>query len=468
MILPVLQLVDAPSSDATVLYDLHVDPSQFVQGHGLDWGTAPWAASPGSVGGRDGYRTVALTHVFGAERKDAETQLGVLARVLRRPEVYLRAQVTPSSQRRYFRLWRSPIGSISPDQIYLSDRGQSTVGVYVISLQLTADPYLLGELVTIPTIAISNDPAASTNPMWATLPPIQGDGPAPVIAQLSAAGGGPLAISLLSISQGPAAGAGVHLIQVGTGDTCTAGTDCDAGSTAFPSTKSGGSARTVSFASTTAMATRLTAPIPNTMAPGEYRVLVRSAFSAAGSGAASVYTVQAAATDPTGSFKTPLDPVNIGYVTGYAWADLGTTFVWPMGHDTSKAVSGAAGLLSLSAAVSPGGNPTPSWSIDAIALVPVALSPSTRYARETAAKLSQVGFGGTVTVLLDGESQWLTAPPSALGNAGVIGVFPQVAPGETNIVTFVNVLTGSFQGDSLSQTVNLDLSYYPRYDWPAP
>lgn len=456
---PTIQLVDAPDRNATVLYDLHVDPEQFVSGSAT-WGQPTWTAAPGSVGGRDEYRQVQLTHYFDGSRADAFNQLNRLAQVLLRSECYLLVQQSRNSAPRWFHVWRSNPADLSSDNVYLSDGGGKMVGLYAINLTLQADPYLFGELEKIPTISINNDPAAGSNALQFELPEIHGDAPAPLMASVSGSTSIQPGISMLTVAPVPD-GVGTSFVPIGTGDGCTAGTDCSApiSDAAF----SGGSYRQVTFATSNGLVQRLQGALP-TLQPGLYRVLMRATLGLGNAGVQLNLGRSSAVPDTVGP--------QISYAVGTSamdktcWIDLGE-YSWPSQHDQTKPAGTLAGFWSLFL------SGTAAVNLDALAFVPSQMSSVLEYAPETACKFGPVVFGGSAgAVLLDGESQWITGQPIGNGVApGVAGSFPVVTPAQTNLLTYFSQL-GSTEfvtaSDSIATVTDLDLSYHPRYLWPAP
>lgn len=438
---PLVQYVASPDAGAEVLFDFNVDLAQFVGHDDLTWGAPEWQGEPGSVGGQDDYRTVQFDHFYEGSKPEAYLDMSALARVLQRPEGWLLVQMASTSEPRWFHVWRSSLPESSPEQVLLRN-GQPS-GRYRIGVALTADPYLVGERITLDTVTIANDPTAATNPMGALLPEILGDAPAPL--RIKGPDGAVGNRFLLAVATGD--DAATYGLDIGTGDAVTPGTDLS--DPVADAAYAGGSYRQITFATEAGDALRLSVSSP-LLPLGDYMVLVRVTPNAPGVGTWSLHL------DPDGA------PVTMdGRST--RWVPLGIRRAGATVPVDVEAGTSSLGVDLYAAQTPP--NPSALLNVDAFLFIPTG---STEVLTDDVVRDAGTAFWWDG----DDEMIWATSGASLLDReSSLTGVFPRVAPGETNRLTVLLSLLGEHNSivvDSPATESDFDLSYRPRHLWPAP
>jgi len=157
---PKVALVSSPDTTATILYQFNTTRKAHVGHAGFDSGTAEWSGEPGAQGGTEGYRSIRFTHYVDGSDAAAVTALTTLSRLLMADYGWLLIQQRPTATPVWAKVWRSTPGALSWDRILLDDG--AVAGKYGIDLELTADPHLYGEEITLATGIVVNDTAVST------------------------------------------------------------------------------------------------------------------------------------------------------------------------------------------------------------------------------------------------------------------------------------------------------------------
>ncbi|WP_310962155.1 hypothetical protein [Nocardioides terrisoli] len=458
--MPILRLTDAPSSSANVLYDFNPSPDQFAGHEGLSWGAPEWTAAPGSVGGFDGPRTVAFNHYMSGGLIGAYSELADLARALLRPDAWLLVQVTSLSEPRWFHVWRSSPAELTPENLFV--RSGMPAGLHGINVSLTADPYLYGERVSLPSVTIDNDPTAALHPMSCVLDSIVGDAPAPLRYGVANSPGHSVDMVVASTAGVDGSTPALRVIDVGTGDEWTA--QADTGAPVADASMVGGSYRATTFADN-AMQRRL---LGADIFTGRWLAVARLAASVASVGLDVKIHLETSAGASTDDVT-----VQIPAGAGPWWQVLGEIDRGIPNAPTDTGVVDGSGTLQVYAqAVS--GAPELRW--DCLLLVPIGPL-SGECVAHVMTETNVVAVGGDVNAWTDGDAQthWEVVSVSGtdvstfdLGRVQS-GSFPVVVPGVPNLLTLI-VTPGANSGgsDDITMTTDLDLSYRPRFLWPAP
>lgn len=462
---PRLALTASADSDADVLYEFNVDSDGFAGHDGVDFGAPEWSGQPDAVGGVDGYRTVAFTHWFAAGRADAYTELATLSRLLLRADGWLLVQMTEASEPRWFHTWRSTPASLSPDQVLIKGDGD-LAGSWGISVSLKADPFLYGERVTLDTVTIANDPTAGTNPMSVVLDEIVGDAPVPLRITVDGLDDISRFESMLLTLTAAEEAVMPVLWDIGTGDGAEVGTDT--GAPVSDSSYVGGSYREISFATEADMVSRLARSDPDTdpieiPGIGSYRAILRVSFPD-GDPSTTKFALQLKAA------PTPLPAVTVVpafSVGGTVWVDLGIAS-WPLGLPSTTDAGGPYGAIFEIYAARISG--AASIIVDALLLIPdIDVVDS---ATSLLTLLPDVWSSDAVAVWDgDTESFWVLNPDGTAGYTSpspLAGVFPVAIPGRTNVLTVVTQIGDGGSGDVITSSVDVTVSYLPRFLWPAP
>jgi len=260
-----LSFVAAPTETAAVRLDLSRPGEVYVRNDGFTIGKPRFDGEPGSTGVDYGYRSLNLEVTVRGTEPAARVVLQAIAREVLRPRNWLRFQVASGAAPVWFRTYAT-----EPADLSFENAGD---GIWRITVPLVAEAFAYGERVTLPSVTVSNDPAAASNPCSHLLPAIKGDAPAPLRLAVDFSATLNQSEIMIAASPVPAGYTAPIVWQIGNGDGLTAGAD-----TAAPNNNvewSGGSHRTVSFATTPGMATRLSGTAPGPVPLGRYRVLVR-------------------------------------------------------------------------------------------------------------------------------------------------------------------------------------------------
>lgn len=473
MTFPKVQLMSAPSTSATVLYDFNAPmvgggDVRILHNSGFDLGSSALEGEPDGIEVEYGLRVVAFTQQINGTRSNAMARQSAMARALMlRPEGWLLIQLSADRDPVWFHVYRPDLSAPSFDNVTDSDQPDS----WNIPVQLPAEALAYGARVTHGAVTVNNDPAAGSNPCSFTLTSIVGDAPAPCRVEINpnAAAAMPgyrwmLAHAALDAAYTPV------LWPVGTGDGFTAGTDTGAG--VADALYTGGSYRAVTFATAT-MATRLSGSAPVTPTRGRYKVLVRIARSDTDStfsmrfgqsvGVANIYgdIVRMDRAASTGS----------GHAT---WVDLGQ-FNFPRGSgqvpdDYSVTVSAPSIALQMARDSGSG-----SGRIDAFMLVPADIQGQYR-SSVMFSEFTRIGIdSGSGTGIWDGDAEtyWQLSQFGTLNTPMPVnmGGYPKLVPGATNVMHILQQVNGArpfFSEDAadvIAATSSVVVSYYPRYQW---
>lgn len=466
-----IQLVDAPTPSASVLFYFNTNtgsPGCSVRREGLSFGIPELIGDVEAIDPLYGPRIVTFTVRIVGTKSQALVQQSTMARALLNPgpggRGWLKVQLTPLTKPVWFRTWRPRPDAMVLDNVTTGPTG-SGQDVWDCTVSVPCEAFAYGERVTLDAVLLNNDPAASTNPCRIVLPGTVGDAPAPIRIRL--ASGEPLTGERWMIAAHAAATQRVPTIQgIGGTDGFTAG--ADTGASATGTNVSGGNYREVTFATNTNLVERLRRTgYPSGMTIGRYKVLVR-AVRVGATGTFSLRFMQQPGQPVYGPTVTMAQGLaGSNYAT---WVDLGD-FTIPV-HGPPKSVTaflpntGAAAQWTIEVGQLSG---TSALRLDAVMFVPLDVS-DTVESRVLYADFRVRGGAASGTNVWDGDAEawWsLTSGGRAEPSTPVLaGTFPRVVPGVNNVLTMlrqVNGDSGSSNGDNLSTSANVEVSYHPRY-----
>lgn len=451
-----LQLVDAPSESAEVLFDCEFDALLRHDGFSL--------GIPEPIEGGYGPRTLTIPLRIDGSRYSAMQRHSQLARVLMRREFFVRYQADAVATPVWYHVTDAAPGDLSFDGVW---EDSPATDVWRMTLTLTADPFALGERITLDPVSVSNDPA--TGGLRLVLPEIVGDAEAGL--RLDITPGGPAGRRWLFSSAAHKSAAPSPITwQVGTGDAWTLG--ADVGAAVADAAYSGGSYRPITFATTPSMATRLSVTgnslglVPN----GQYLVAARVARSDTSSTFAlrfgqwlfyseygdTVAFDRGASTAAGHAEWVVLGEFRFPFNTHPAPADLGIT-----GSDFARVLLQAQRLSG-----------SGDLRVDAIRLIPVRDGSLMKPART--ARIHQWAFGAT-RVVVDGDAEQVymlnAFDVQQAGAPHVAGSFLAATPGRANVITILQnadntkPFLGDDNSDDITNALAITVSYQPRWLW---
>jgi len=476
---PIVQFVDSPSTSAALRYDFNVKTPTLwcfpLTANAIDFGVPSFTGEPEGVGGFYGYRSLRFTQRIIGTRAVALARMSLLAREMFRAQNWLRFQWDPSASPVFFKTYQAEPGDLS-----LENAGQADA--WDISVPLVADGLAYGPRQTVSTATITQAPSG-TNPMRVVLPTIKGDAPTPLRVKITALGGATVNAANANSSWlvGCLAGtAGITdpVIDVGTGDTVTNISGTAAATT--DATYFGGSYRVVTVpAATPNLGERFWMTVPNTLAPGRYKVLVRCSYTTAANATLLFQLEQW----PNGAAiavgqSTAVDVItNVGPLRQF-WVDLGD-FTFPFGVQPVSDISIPMPTSSIALNVGTADGSSKAVNVDAFKLIPI---DGPTITRATLLRATGVGtsaapvVSASITGTLDGDTETYLGLRVSLNNYSeaaptLEGYFPVADPAAAQNVLIVMAMdNGSFSvsgGNShitaLNAQVSVDVSYYPRY-----
>lgn len=455
----VFQFVDSIAANPTVRLDLNA--GNWSTHRTTEFGMPPMKRSVTGTMLRDGeyvgataYGNRELRLVLDLRATSQDTialEFQRLARELDRPSNLLKYQPTAATHPVFFRTFRTSIDSHE----WNPDRRRLTV-------TLLAEPAALGLREDIGPITVNNDPAHVTNPMRFDLTGVKGDLETPLVVRYVTSG---FNATLPPLALGVFPGSAPYPVVLRQAESLTLGTDTTSVAVAG---NSGGNVARVSFATNANMVTRLSTSTDFPLAGplggeynGSYRVFVALKKTAAAAGDAFALRMaqtvggpyQPAVTVPLhGSFADRV-MVEVGVYNinngipkgiGYDAAAIGTAASTAQFELQAQRVSG-----------------TNTLDIDYVLLVPT----SYRYGVVSGWINASAG-----EMVLDGVNESVgpivspfTATPKrdVLPFMSLIGGFPVAPPGDSRFYLLAPE-TGGFI-DSLTATITVRVSYWPRY-----
>lgn len=460
---PSLKFVTAPDNAATVLLDLFDDnPSggaapRSVLTEGFSLGVPELEGDPDAIDPLYGPREVTVPVEVRGSKAQALALLSSLSRILLTgysggfiPGLWLRVQVTASTQPVWFRLLRPEPADLSWDNVY-TDAGIPIPDRWQVTMTLPAEAFGYGAVETLSVQTVNNDPTSGTNPMRIVLPTLKGDAPAPLRVQMVASvstGATDTGLVLASHASTSTTPAPLN-VAIGSSDGLTAGSGVGAGMAGGGSI--GGSHRIVDTTVSPTMTARLTGSTP-TARPGRYRAYLRTLATAT--------HLSYAQLSVNGVIGATV-PVSLLVPTQWQWIDLGL-FTMPLSVPAKVADQGPNQASSFVLKMANGAGNSTSVTLDHLLFVPVSLSDTVE---SRVLMLGQTTNATTDTVAVDGDTDeawnYVTATGAPKSQAGWRGTSPVAVPGCTNSLFLMRVV-GS-QGDTIGLTTATAVSYYPRY-----
>jgi hypothetical protein len=446
---PLVQFVDSVDVSATVRLDLQTDAVSVEDGFSL--GSASMGGDPGGIGVEYGFRQISLPVLVAGDKGEALAVLSKLSVELLRETNWLRFQLTAGAAPEWYKTYRSPPSAISFDEVMVSgsssgvtaDDGSSDM--WRIAVTLDADPFGWGSRVdAVVEAVVSNDPAATVNPMSFQTPVILGDAPcSPIIWW-----GTTLVDQPFLLASGPAP---PHTGQAEVG-LLGADTTVQANDPAFSGV--GSNYTRTTFATTPGMVNRLGLGAPS--APGLWRALARVRQNTAtdvvalqlgpvwSRGAAPVVTLASVSTFQIVDLGVYQMPPNVG--TDHVGGGPTATGVANFGNWLgAQRVSGAGTL-----------------DIDYVVYVPADRSTQFLTANPSADGLFNVldGEQDAVYGVVGGATPF--DPAAALWDPYMTlegGSLPKLPAGEASVVYWVRMRPGA----AVNATTTLSMSYYPKF-----
>jgi hypothetical protein len=357
----------------------------------------------------------------------------------------------------FYRLFRSPSITI--------DRWSPVDGVLDVTATILAEPFGLGvPVVAVNAATVNNDFAAGSNGMFLDVTGITGDVETP--AKILMTSGGSNMAPVISVRRH---GTVTQITPIVQAESTTLGTDTTSGA---DSAMSGGNRARCSFATVSAMATRLTATLPfsggsaRSEARGDYRLFAIVASSAS----SNTYAIRQRIVSAFGGSIVMLLGDTVTYTatdTSRQIVSLGL-FGVPCGPDPfwdgygAEAAVGSVDVQIQAQRVSGSG------SLDFDLLVAM---PASEELCETATTYLDIVFDGpSDTLYTPGGSGEVTA--AAVPAIARVGSLPMLTPNQTNRLYFLRpdgVGTGWVRGaDVKTRTAVLTITFNPRYLTWAP
>jgi len=470
---PRIRFVAEPDESASVRLDLSNDDVAWVGADDYTFGTPQFEGGPGAVGAEYGYRQISMTVHLQGSKTTALTSLSALAVEIQRVDNWILFQLQPDSVPVWFRTYRTQPGELSLDAVYDETTDVKIPDRWDVSVQLDAEPFSYGARETLVTSAvIGNDPATGSNRLSLVLPTIKGDAPTDLRVSLDPSipmGGYKLMVSSLALKPG-ATYTAPYFWQVGTGDSFNVFTDTSA--PASDTWASGGSYRTVSFATDDDLVKRISGTMPS-MPSGLYKVLARVRRSDTDSTFSARFGQTVGGIDVPGLTTAVLDRGE-AFAAHTTWLDLGE-FTFPHGGQAPTdvvAADGAPAVFLQAARLSGDGQ----LYLDALAAIPVQRSDVVA-ARTLFSEFDAIGPASGDVVSWEGSENlcWVADSGGVVTAAKPIltGAFPRAVPGRVNVLHVFQQVNGQkpFLGtdssDALDATVSATITYHPRYLWLA-
>lgn len=477
---PEVQFVAAPEVGAAVLFDFNSNtgtaPAQIIDGT-FTLGTPSVTGDPDGLGVQYGPREVGFSLLVYGPRAAALATQALLARTfMLRRRGWLRVKMDAVSAPVWVRTYTPTPGEL--DFQFAALDGEPDA--WQIEVTVAAEPLVRGVRIALWSGTINNNPVHATNPMGVTLPAVIGDAPAPLRIEANFSATHNQADILWSTAAVPSGHTPI-VWKIGTGDGWTLGSDTSA--PVADATFSNSTYRRVTFATTTTLTTRLAGPAPAAVAPGRYRVMLRTARDATtGSFAFRLgYRTLYGGDRFEGSPTVVMDRGTSAATVHTTWVDLGEfTFPTPRTSADLTAVAGIPQIALQVARLSGSAN----CVLDAFVLLPVDVATVTTLESWEKCDILVSEFAGQGPQAIAGEEQvWdgdsessVRRDPAGLLDALVMpanrGQFPTVRPGVLNRLSLIQQMrlaAGSFgttnNTDVLTHSAFVEVSYQPRHLW---
>lgn len=455
---PIVRLYDSLAAVPNLLWDFNDDtaaaPRQ-VRRESFSLGIPSLPDNIDAVDPEYGSRTITFIQRFTGAKYDVLSDMTKLARVLLSGDAWLAVQFSAVTKPVSYRVSRATPAAINWDNV-AADTGND---IWDIPISLPAEAFAYGPKVTQTAVVVNNDPTGNGSAF--TLPDILGDAPTMLRLSLRPSTAFPTNSPprfMCCLHTGSTA-RGTASVSIGSFDGLTAGPDT--GSGVSDAAYSDGSYRPVTFSSSV-FQTRLSGTL-SPIVPGRYKVMLR-----AGSSAAITARVQFQAY--TGG---PVTAIVSNAAISPQWFDLGNIELpphRPLWADDIGPTITPDWSLRASRVDTAGG--AVSLNLDYIKLIPL----DTIDTVESRAMVVDQKFasGTTETIVWDGDTEntWVavTSTGALFGGAAaaeVRGLYLRATPGMAHSgylfqkVSPPTVTANSV--DSLTRTMTMVVSYYPRY-----
>lgn len=477
---PYARVVDAPSTAATVLFDLHGHfdgVRTFPIKDDWDLGAPQLVGDPDSEGVAYSDRTIAGTLAVDGAKTTALRAQSKLARVLMRREAWLEFQLAEHVDPVWFLLRRPTPGALS----FRNVRRDADVDRWYIPLSFPAAPFAWGAPESIVATVVANDPAAAENGLHMVLPPIKGDAPVPLRIQVNP--NNPPYMNgyrWLTAMHSSWTGQGPILWKIGTrkpdgtsNDGWAAGADTSEALAGSASTYVAGTYRNVAFTATPGLATRISGVGPSIIPAGRWKTLVRVRRN----DTTSTFILRFGQTMGLGQQawgdQVPMDRAPSDASGHTTWVDLGD-FTFPFGVRVPAGQEGIATPPEIALQI---GRLTGSGAAqaDALLFVPLDLV-DTVEARTLYSDFPNGGiFVDSGLGIWDGETErfWAYSQFGTLApvSPDMEGQFLRATPGAENVLTLLQQVNGQESiysddnSDVLTATTQVAITYQPRYLW---
>lgn len=489
MTYPQVWFVDAPSEDSSVRLDLNSDfglASLRVEHDGFSLGAPPLLGEPDSVSAALGLREPSWNQQIRGPKAAAHEVRTALSRELLRPTNWVRVRLDETSPVWYLETYRGAFAALDL-QYVKKDSGED---VWRLPVALVAEPYLLGERVTIAQTTLGNALNA-TNPMRVALPALEGDAQTGLRVKVTPQGASGQAESwILAVVSANSGTITDPTYDIGVGDIWTAGSIASAG--VSNAAYLGGSYRTLTFPTgTSGSFIAFSATLPASPPPGRYKVLMHCELDPVGGGVGKKFYFQFAqalngAAGTAAAAENPIVATDTPVVLGTAytfqgWIDLGeTTFPFAGSVVPADVTAGGAPPVVYVNQYRPTNTGVNDVSrVDAIKLIPIdgPTVKSCTLLRSTTELLlfGKIGtfFDATMNLTWDADSDsiYKTLISSGLlipypGIAGG-GAYPVADPAATQNMLFCFPVTRGATSSSTAATAAagtwlVDVSYHPR------
>lgn len=465
---PMVRFVAEPDVDAAIRLDLasyapearsgRVTEGAFVESEGLNLGSAALEGEPGSAGRSYTYRRAGFTvQIHGSKAYALELQR-MLWIELQRPDNYLLIHMEQGLRPAWLHTYQTQQPDFEPTEVYDEDTGELIPDRWRIPVTVDADPLLLGKRVVLSQSQdVFMSPSAVIPLSFAIANEILGDAPAPLLVGMkwSRDQHGNRNVVAVSRDRG-------YVWKLGDPNSWSAG-EGTALDEVLPDNYEGNITQ-VTFSgivgAPTTMATRISGPVPEPIANGRYRVLLRMGRSADGTFAVRfgtrVLSEYRYGQTVTASWNASGNPEHVAVL------DLGV-FSLPIGtdQDGTHTPDIAIDVQRLTGAAD-------AW-LDYLRLIPLDGS---------YLSIDSPGFGASggfnTEFLIDSEGERFrqrnALGPVAAPTPYPAGGWPEVVPGFANVIhvaeqTSAETASNDYQdsADRIADSVRLSMSYRPRY-----
>lgn len=335
-----------------------------------------------------------------------------------------------------------------------------TGGNHQVTVTLLAEPFALGLRETAGTFTVANDPAAATNPARFDITGVKGDVETPLVVTFTGTGTSGVAgrQTVLAVRRRGDPTALVHLMQA---EDMIMGTDTSVTNSASSSGAGGANCAHVTFATTTALTTRVkdTFPVDGTAvadARGTYRVFARVRKPTS----TDTITMRLGYGDAEATTIYFNDTITVPNQVGPFFVDMGLIPV-PTGHDpgqfgyTGTDLKALLGVVLWQVGRSSGSN---GLTLDYLLFVPAddRLCVIDWPAKDTT--YCADGVHDAAYPLNTG----LDTIRAAETSTSIVGGLPLISPGVTNRVYMIRDVTPGVL-DAVTDTTPLTAYYWPRY-----